>query len=144
MSLMKKGLFVASALAVALPLAGAFAQSDDATYCQALAQQVRTVNRGADPSGEVGRALSQCQTGTPPYGVPAMEKFLTDAKVSLPARPHGAAAAALQCQGVSRHGCMPDGRICREAAAGRLQDVKIRRGGGMADGGAFPTVSHPA
>jgi hypothetical protein len=87
MSLVKKALFVASALAVALPLAGAFAQSDDATYCQALAQQVRTVNRGAAPSGEVGRALSQCQTATPPYGVPTMEKFLTDAKVSLPPRP---------------------------------------------------------
>jgi hypothetical protein len=70
-----------------LPLAAALAQSDDATYCQALAQQVRTVNRGADPSGEVGRALSQCQTGTPPYGVATMEKFLTDAKVSLPPRP---------------------------------------------------------
>ena len=86
MSLMKKALFVASALAVALPLAGAFAQADDATYCQALAQQVRTVNRGADPSSAVGGALSQCQTGTPPYGIPTMEKFLTDAKVSLPPR----------------------------------------------------------
>jgi hypothetical protein len=31
--------------------------------------------------------LSQCQTGTPPYGVATMEKFLTDAKVSLPPRP---------------------------------------------------------
>jgi hypothetical protein len=78
---------VAGGVALGLPLAAAFAQSDDATYCQALAQQVRTVNRGADPSGEVGRALSQCQTGTPPYGVPTMEKFLTDAKVSLPPRP---------------------------------------------------------
>ena len=58
MSLMKKALFVASALAVALPLASAFAQSDDATYCQALAQQVRTVNRGADPSSAVGGALA--------------------------------------------------------------------------------------
>ncbi len=87
MSLMKKGLFVASVLAVALPVAAVFAQSSDATYCQALAQQVRTVNRGADPAGDVGNALSQCQTGTPPYGIPVMEKFLTDAKVSLPARP---------------------------------------------------------
>jgi hypothetical protein len=87
MLLMKKGLFVASAVALALPLAGAFAQSSDASYCQALAQSVRTVNRGADPQGSVGDALSQCQTGTPPYGIPVMEKFLTDAKVSLPARP---------------------------------------------------------
>ena len=86
MSLMKKVLFVASALAVGLPLAGAFAQSDDATYCQALAQQVRTVNRGADPSSAVGGALAQCQSGTPPYGIPTMEQFLTDAKVSLPPR----------------------------------------------------------
>lgn len=86
MSLMKKALFVASALAVALPFAGAFAQSDDATYCQALAQQVRTVNRGADPSSAVGGALAQCQSGTPPYGIPTMEQFLTDAKVSLPPR----------------------------------------------------------
>jgi hypothetical protein len=87
MLLMKKGLFVASVVALALPVAGAFAQSADASYCQSLAQLVRTVNRGADPTGDVGGALSQCQTGTPPYGVPVMERFLTDAKVSLPPRP---------------------------------------------------------
>jgi len=91
MSLMKKGLIVASALAMALPFAGAFAQSDDASYCQALAQQVRTVNRGAAPQGSVADAMAQCTSGTPPYGIPTMEKVLTDAKVSLPPRPTMAA-----------------------------------------------------
>ncbi len=59
---------------------------DDAAYCAALSRLVRKINVAADPVGEVGNALSQCQTGTPPYGIPVMEKFLTDAKVSLPAR----------------------------------------------------------
>jgi hypothetical protein len=58
----------------------------DAGYCNALARLVRTNARGADPVGEVGNALSQCQTGTPPYGIPVMEKYLTDNKIPLPPR----------------------------------------------------------
>ena len=55
-------------------------------YCNALARLVRTNARGADPVGDVGNALSQCQTGTPPYGIPVMEKYLTDNKIPLPPR----------------------------------------------------------
>jgi OmpA family protein len=58
----------------------------DAGYCNALARLVRTNARGADPVGEVGNALSQCQAGTPPYGVAVMEKYLTDNKIPLPPR----------------------------------------------------------
>ena len=58
----------------------------DGSYCNALARLVRTNARGADPVGEVGNALSQCQTGTPPYGIPVMEKYLTDNKIPLPPR----------------------------------------------------------
>jgi len=58
----------------------------DGGYCNALARLVRTNARGADPVGEVGNALSQCQTGTPPYGIPVMEKYLTDNKIPLPPR----------------------------------------------------------
>ncbi len=56
------------------------------SYCNALARLVRTNARGADPVGEVGNALAQCQSGTPPYGIPVMEKYLTDNKISLPPR----------------------------------------------------------
>ena len=62
------------------------AMSNDQTYCNALARLVRTNARGADPVGEVGNALAQCQTGTPPYGIPVMEKYLTDNKIPLPPR----------------------------------------------------------
>jgi hypothetical protein len=58
----------------------------NASYCNALARLVRTNARGADPVGEVGNALSQCQTGTAPYGIPVMEKYLTDNKIPLPPR----------------------------------------------------------
>ncbi len=59
---------------------------NDQAYCNALARLVRTNARGADPVGDVGNALSQCQTGTPPFGIPTMEKYLTDNKIPLPAR----------------------------------------------------------
>jgi hypothetical protein len=60
--------------------------STDAGYCNALARLVRTNARGADLVGEVGNALLQCQTGTAPYGIPIMEKYLTDNKIPLPPR----------------------------------------------------------
>jgi hypothetical protein len=62
------------------------AAGGDSSYCNALARLVRTNARGADPVGEVGNALSQCQTGTAPYGIPVMEKYLTDNKIPLPPR----------------------------------------------------------
>ena len=58
----------------------------DAGYCNSLARLVRTNARGADPVGEIGNALAQCQGGTPPYGIPVMEKYLTDNKIPLPPR----------------------------------------------------------
>ena len=56
-------------------------------YCKALAAKVRTIDRGATPQGDLGRALSQCD-GAGPYDQPVMvlEQELTNAKVPLPAR----------------------------------------------------------
>ncbi|MFM8534003.1 MAG: OmpA family protein [Acidimicrobiia bacterium] len=56
-------------------------------YCKALADKVRTIDRGATPQGEIGRALAQCD-GPGPYDQPVMvlETQLNDAKVPLPAR----------------------------------------------------------
>jgi len=58
----------------------------DADYCRLLAPKVREISRGNDPTGDLGKALSDCQTQTPNYGVPFMMKYLTDAKVPLPPR----------------------------------------------------------
>jgi OOP family OmpA-OmpF porin len=62
------------------------AAAGDGSYCAALARLVRTNARGADPVGELGNALAQCQSGTAPYGIPVMEKYLTDNKIPLPLR----------------------------------------------------------
>ena len=58
----------------------------DAQYCGILAPKVREISRGADPTGDLGKALSDCQTGTGNYGIPFMVKYLTDNKVPVPAR----------------------------------------------------------
>jgi hypothetical protein len=58
----------------------------DAQYCQILARRVRTDSRGADPTGDLGKALSDCQTGTGNYGIPFMEKYFVDNKIPLPSR----------------------------------------------------------
>jgi OmpA family len=58
----------------------------DAQYCAILASRVREVSRGNDPSGNLGRALSNCQTGTGDYGIPFMVQFLSDNKVPVPPR----------------------------------------------------------
>jgi hypothetical protein len=58
----------------------------DAQYCAMLAPRVRDVSRGADPTGDVGRALGNCQTGVGDYGIPFMTKYLADNKVSVPPR----------------------------------------------------------
>jgi len=71
---------------VEIVLGGAMAGMDDQTYCRALSVRVSEVSRGADPVGALGKALSDCQTGTPNYGIPFMEQYLTDAKVSLQRR----------------------------------------------------------
>ena len=56
-------------------------------YCKALAAKVRTIDRGAAPQGDIGRALSQCD-GAGPYdqAVQVLELELNNAKVPLPAR----------------------------------------------------------
>ena len=87
MQVMKKGLVLAVGVALALPLAAAFAQSaDDVAYCRSLASTGRTINRGADPTGAIGNALGQCDSN-PGAAIPVLEKFLTDSKVSQPPRP---------------------------------------------------------
>jgi hypothetical protein len=60
--------------------------TDDAAYCKRLATLVRTVARGNDPQGDIGKALSDCDHGNPGYGIPVMSRFLTDNKVSVPPR----------------------------------------------------------
>jgi outer membrane protein OmpA-like peptidoglycan-associated protein len=62
------------------------AAMSDAQYCQLLARKVRTDTRGTDPTGNLGKALSDCQTGTGNYGIPFMENYLTDNRIPLPSR----------------------------------------------------------
>jgi hypothetical protein len=91
MQLMKKGLVLAVGVSLGLPLAAAFAQSaDDVAYCQSLSNLVRTVNRGNDPTGAAPQAMANCTTA-PGTSIPVLEGILTNAKVSLPARPGMAA-----------------------------------------------------
>ena len=85
MQVMKTGLILAAGLAMGLPLAAAFAQSDDVSYCKQLSGLVRTVTRGNAPSGPTADAMAQCDFN-PGSGIPVLERVLTDAKVSLPPR----------------------------------------------------------
>jgi hypothetical protein len=59
---------------------------NDGAYCKALSDKVRTINFGNAPLGDIGRALSQCQTGEYAPAIPVLENFLKDNKVPLPAR----------------------------------------------------------
>ena len=58
----------------------------DAQYCAMLAPKVREVSRGADPTGDLGRALASCQNGTGDYGIPFMTRYLTSNNVPVPPR----------------------------------------------------------
>jgi OmpA family len=71
---------------VEMVIGGGMAGMSDAQYCAMLAPKVRDISRGTDPTGELGRALSNCQTGTGDYGIPFMVKYLTDNKVPVPPR----------------------------------------------------------
>jgi hypothetical protein len=62
------------------------AMMSDAQYCGMLAPKVREVSRGNDPSGNLGRALANCQSGTGDYGIPFMTSFLTQNNVPVPPR----------------------------------------------------------
>jgi hypothetical protein len=85
MRVMRKGLVLVVGVAMGLPLAAAFAQSDDVSYCKQLSSMVRTVTRGNTPSAATADAMAQCEFN-PGSGIPVLEKVLTDAKVSLPSR----------------------------------------------------------
>jgi hypothetical protein len=58
----------------------------DAQYCQILAPRVRDISRGTDPTGPLGKALSDCQQGNGDYGIPFMTQYLSDNKVPIPQR----------------------------------------------------------
>jgi hypothetical protein len=58
----------------------------DAEYCALLAPRVRQISRGNDPTGALGRALSDCQQGIGDYGIPFMTRFLADNRASIPPR----------------------------------------------------------
>jgi hypothetical protein len=62
------------------------AMMSDGQYCGMLAPKVRDVSRGADPTGNLGRALANCQNGVGDYGIPFMTKYLTDNNVPVPPR----------------------------------------------------------
>jgi hypothetical protein len=79
-------------LAFVLPLGAAHAQSPDAQYCQSLADRYTTyVNdpnsrNPAPANARVQAAISQCQSGNTAAGIPVLEKTLTNAGFTLPAR----------------------------------------------------------
>jgi hypothetical protein len=70
-------------LVLTFPLASAYA--DDASYCAALGANYREyVSWQTDANASV--AMSQCSAGNTAAGISTLEKFLTNAKVRLPAR----------------------------------------------------------
>ena len=62
------------------------AMMSDAQYCALLAPRVRDISRGTDPTGNLGKALSDCQQGIGDYGIPFMTKYLADNRVPIPPR----------------------------------------------------------
>ena len=80
------------AIALSLP-AVAFAQSNDAQYCQALSDKYGSYldmgqNRGQQPQSVDARvAIEKCKAGDTAAGIPPLEKALKDAKFDLPPRP---------------------------------------------------------
>jgi hypothetical protein len=79
------------AVALSLP-AMAFAQSNDAKYCQALIAKYNSYlnmgqNKGQQPQGLDARvAIEKCNAGDTAAGIPPLEKALKDAKLDLPSR----------------------------------------------------------
>ena len=71
---------------VEIAVAGATAGMSDADYCRVLMLKVRTDARGNDPTGDRGRANSQCQQGEAPYGIPFFLQYMTDNKIPIPPR----------------------------------------------------------
>ena len=83
--------YIALGVALVLPFGAAQAQSNNDTYCQALADSYTTYvqdqneHRPATPNVGVNEAIAQCQAGDA-AGIPVLEKALTNAAVTLPPR----------------------------------------------------------
>ncbi len=84
-------------LALALPITVVHAQASkmplsDRQYCQSLADSYTTYvndpnsHRPAPPNAGVQSAIAQCQAGNTAAGIPVLEKALTNAGFTLPAR----------------------------------------------------------
>ena len=77
---------LAGGAALALPVI-ALAQSADAKYCHDLAQLYRKYRLNQNlPSAEVPAAIAKCEAGDTAAGIPVLEKYLRDQKISLPPR----------------------------------------------------------
>jgi hypothetical protein len=96
MNIFLKGLVAIAA--ISLP-ATAFAQSSDAAYCKALANQYERyldsgLRLGVQPQSLRSKlSLAECRAGNT-RGIPGLEQALRDAKVDLPARAATSAAAS--------------------------------------------------
>lgn len=83
-----KGLL--AVIAVSLPVA-AFAQSGDASYCQALVAKYeayldQSQKKGESPQNVTSKvAVQKCKAGDT-SGIPEIERALKDAKIDLPPR----------------------------------------------------------
>ena len=78
--------FVAACLVAGVVLSPLAALADDASYCASLSKLYREVSKGNTPNASAAEAMNQCSQGNTAAGIPVLEKALTDAKVSLPAR----------------------------------------------------------
>jgi hypothetical protein len=69
---------------LASPLASAYA--DDASYCEALSTSYRTLVAGSQADAIAADAMAKCKAGNTAAGIPVLEKFLKEGKVTLPPR----------------------------------------------------------
>jgi hypothetical protein len=69
---------------LASPLASAYA--DDASYCEALSTSYRTLVAGSQVDAIAADAMAKCKAGDTAAGIPILEKFLKEGKVTLPPR----------------------------------------------------------
>jgi hypothetical protein len=80
---------IATALAALAPMA-VVAQTNDATYCKALADKYETYiaqsTSRTPPSADGKIAADQCKSGNYAAAIPVLEKKLNNARVELPPR----------------------------------------------------------
>jgi hypothetical protein len=62
------------------------AAASDATYCEALSAKYREFAGGTQSDAVVADAMAKCKAGDTATGIPILEKFLKDNKVTLPPR----------------------------------------------------------